>query len=548
MDIAPDGKRAASASSENVKIWSLRSGRELKTLDHRGDPPHDIKFSPDGGLLVLRAEVFKVWETETWGIVTEFNGGDYRGDFAFTFDRRLIAVISEDLGCLTVWDLESPKEPQILKGTDAVRTLVLTPDDEALVTLLTRDPNPRVWNIKTGELLVTMAGHKGEGTCMEESHGWVSAVAVTPDGRRAVVVSYEGSIGIWDLSTGVELSTLKPTEERITALAVAAGEERLICGCSDHTAIVMSLKNSHEFFSLEGHEAIISSVAVTSDGRLAVTGSQDQTVRIWDLVMGKSLRTLKCPCEVWDVALSPDDQTVFSVCDDGAIRAWDMVSGELMHTFRGHSDCVEALAVSPDGKRLVSGSEDDSLSIWDLRTGKKPLVLRTSTVKTIVITRDGQRAITGSSDGAIRFWDLEEGREIPPPEALGRPEMIIVPASSGEPATVAYFDNEWKLRKGNDVKTIWPSLPSGLGKIVGEFEHRALEPGGRWLFTSLRDKITLWDVHTREQLASFSVGSEVESLATSPDGKSIIVGTNSGRVHLLRSAGIANSYLPELFP
>jgi hypothetical protein len=110
-------------------------------------------------------------------------------------------------------------------------------------------------------------------------------------------------------------------------------------------------------------------VAVTPDGRYAVSGSVDQTLRLWDLESGHTLRILEGHTNrVYAVAVAPDGRRAVSGSADQTLRLWDLESGQTIRTLEGHAGAVTAVAVTPDGRCAVSGSWDETLRLWDLQS------------------------------------------------------------------------------------------------------------------------------------------------------------------------------------
>ena len=178
---------------------------------------------------------------------------------------------------------------------------------------------------------------------------------------------------------------------------------------------------------LSGHADAVLSVAVTPDGRRAVSGSYDRTLRVWDistplnasLESGAEERVLRGhERTVNAVAVTPDGRRAVSASDDHTLRVWDLQSGAEERVLRGHERTVNAVAVTPDGRRAVSASYDDTLRVWDLQSGAEERVLTghadywVTDWVLVAVTPDGRRAVSASDDHTLCVWDLESGEEL----------------------------------------------------------------------------------------------------------------------------------------
>ncbi|MBD2207657.1 hypothetical protein H6G15_34920, partial [Calothrix sp. FACHB-168] len=167
--------------------------------------------------------------------------------------------------------------------------------------------------------------------------------------------------------------------------------------------------------TLSGHSDSVRAIAVTADGQRVISGSSDNTLKIWNLQTGAKLFTLKGhSSSVNAIAVTADGQRVISASDDKTLKVWNLQTGAELFTLKGHSNWVRAIAVTADGQRVISASDDNTLKIWNLQTGAKLFTLKghSSSVNAIAVTADGQRVISASDDKTLKVWNLQTGAEL----------------------------------------------------------------------------------------------------------------------------------------
>ncbi|NET73934.1 MAG: WD40 repeat domain-containing protein, partial [Sphaerospermopsis sp. SIO1G2] len=213
---------------------------------------------------------------------------------------------------------------------------------------------------------------------------------------------------------GKLLRTLSGHDGWVNTVAVTADGELVISGSSDQTVKVWNLKTKEEMFTLSGHDGWVNTVAVTADGELVISGSSDQTIKVWNLNTEEEPLTLSGHSRpVQAVAVTADGELVISGSRDQTIKVWSLNTKEEL-TLRGHSRPVQAVAVTADGKRVISGSWDKTVKVWNLNTGEEILTLcgHSEGVQAVAVTVDGERVISGSRDKTVKVWNLNTGEEI----------------------------------------------------------------------------------------------------------------------------------------
>jgi len=317
-----------------------------------------------------------------------------------------------------------------------------------------------------------------------------------------------------------------------------------------------------------GHSDFIRSVAFSPDGKTLASGSNDRTIKLWDVESAKELRTLVGHSdEVRSVVFSPDGNTLASGSEDGTIKLWKVESGKEIRTLAGHSSSVRSVAFAPDGKTVASGSFDKTIKLWAVATGK---VLATffagqfSEIKEIAFSPDG-KTIASVGDKAVQLWDIEKRQLL---RTFAGPSYVESIAFSPDGKTIASgaADNTvklWDVQGGGELRTITTQthLPkvgfsplvrsvafSRDGKVLatagdlsvklwdvqGGNEMRVLtgysdspdtvafSPDGTILASASYGKIRLWDVHSGKEIRTLSgQGNWVLAVAFSPDGKTV---------------------------
>jgi WD40 repeat protein/tRNA A-37 threonylcarbamoyl transferase component Bud32 len=267
-------------------------------------------------------------------------------------------------------------------------------------------------------------------------------------------------------------------------------------------------------------------------GSILASGSDDHTVKIWDLNSRQKIRTLKGHSGwVYSVAISPNAQTVVSGSNDKTIKIWDINTGKEIRALTGHRGLISAVAISPDSAAIASASYDKTIKIWDINTGKviRTLTGHTGEVLAVAISPDGEKIVSGSADRTIKIWQFQTGKEI-----------FSIPAHTSDVNALDIGANGQKLLSSSDDKTVklWNV---NTGKAIRTFEGHtadvnaiAFSPNGEYMASGSDDRtVKLWRIHTGEAIRTFTGHSaEVFTVAFSPDGKTLVSGSKDRTIKI----------------
>jgi WD40 repeat protein len=193
-------------------------------------------------------------------------------------------------------------------------------------------------------------------------------VAFSPDGRFLLTGSWDSTARLWDAATGQQLRSFKVPPAWVTSAAFSPDGHFVVTGSNDGIARLWDAatgKNVHSFDAHIGASPNIPvHVAYSPDGHFLLTGSDDltgsgnQTLRLWDPVTGQKLRSFEGYAAGTDhtVVFSPDSRYILaSSWGDETARLWDRVTGQELRSFKGHTSAAGPLAISSDGRYLLVG-------------------------------------------------------------------------------------------------------------------------------------------------------------------------------------------------
>jgi WD40 repeat protein len=383
---SPDGKLAASGSiTHAVKLWSLATGEMVRSFAGQTGPVGALALSPDGHSLLAgsvdgydfnqkrsKENRLRLWDVDMGTLTHTFAGHrSLISAVAFSPDgRTVLSGAKSGFGSsladntLRLWDLATTRLVRTLEGHDFGVTSAVFAADGSLVSV-GADHKLKHWDVASGKLL-----RIGE---IPNRRWSPRSVAISPDGANVATSSgFAGTYGdqdalrIWELNTGKLLRTFVTPSGIGRGLAYFPDGRGILLGTSlAHSLQLLDLTTGKTKFTgssrwgtsvVFARDSSITSMVLSRDGRTALSGSTDRTVKLWDTDTGGLLRTFKGHAsEVSSVVMFPDDRAVISGSRDGTIRLWSLSDGrELLRLLAGGEDGW--LAITPDGFFNASSS------------------------------------------------------------------------------------------------------------------------------------------------------------------------------------------------
>jgi WD40 repeat protein len=504
-------------------------------------------FTPDGQQLISAADdkVIRVWDLQAGKTVRTIRGQVGPGFEGTTYamalspDSRWLAVggwmhreCEGRCGEIRLYDFATGQLTALLKGhINTVFSLAFSPDGKHLVSG-SFDRTAIIWDVNDHRLLYRLAGHTG----------LLQGVAFTPDGERVITASEDTTLKLWSVSDGRELATLAGHSDKVRSMAVSSLDGLIASGSRNGEIRLWDSRTGRFVRTLANQGVEVGALSFSADGKLLVAGNGAQ--------------------------IGPFP-----------LRVWDVATGRIITTYTGHTNTVFAATVAPDGLHVATGGSAGDIQLWDLKTGETQQVLAGIGAPTVAVgfSGDGQQIGWGtkwkmgwtSNDRGDLDWEMHlPGQRT----GLGRPEPLGGENAKGfVRARASYGPYQLIHRKGgpygydeaildivkngqtqksiergaaegydhraysfapdgmtfvsggaNGVMTAYDGQGNRRGNYVG---HEGLvwalapSPDGRLLLSGGGDQtIRLWNLATRELIASLFRGSDGEWVMWIPQG------------------------------
>ncbi|KAK3271939.1 hypothetical protein CYMTET_19738 [Cymbomonas tetramitiformis] len=342
-----------------------------------------------------------------------------------------------------------------------------------------------------------------------------SALGAPPPGRLLYRISQD-----WP----AELSLLRH-QDTVISLDFSKDGKLILTGCNDNVLRLWDVPTGILQTELEGHEDVVSCCKFSPDGSMAASGSWDCTIKLWDLLSGVRFQEISCSSGwILSLAFSADGTKLFTGSDDSVAQMWDLATGKVQVIYDGHQDRITSVAITSDTRILATGSWDCTVRLWDVASGRERAQLKghTAWVSNVAFSPDDSLLVSGGHDNLIRVWDVLHARQLQ--EMQGHGDNVLGVSWSPDGKTVASGSHDATVR-------LWDI---GSGQQLAELQGHSdmitsvvFHPEGHSVASGSDDgTVRMWDVFAMQQRTKLqSHGVEVTAVAFTADGTRVASGS-----------------------
>jgi len=460
---SPDGQHLASsglsnndAEGDTAMIWDLSSNKNTIELIEQPYLPLHVEYLPDGQRLVHAGfDGRVVIRNSTDGrLIRTYEGHKNNVNFTSTSPDGKRIVSGSVAGTMRIWDIDSGYDLMILKGhTGSVSHAEFSPNGERIVSS-SEDGTIKIWNALDDPSLLIL---QHAPIAPAKYAPIVTAIDFSPNNRWLAAGDWGRKVRIWDVVHGKLVQTFSGHNGRILSVSFSSDGKRIATSGNDGTIKVWDPSSGRVLLIVDEFAESGHLVVYTDDQRL-VSGGSDGIIRIWDGETGQLTLTIPGHSnKINDIAVSPDGRTIGSIYEDGTIKLSDSATGHEIYARKAYDRDGRSIAFSPDGEHFASGGSDSTiLKVSRVASGQELFRIEGKFRQGIAYSPDGKRlAYGGGLRGELHIIDAMSGEEFLVMQRRGVFINDVAFSSDGKRIASCGFNRKvivWQIASEHEVK------------------------------------------------------------------------------------------------
>ncbi|CAL1279539.1 unnamed protein product [Larinioides sclopetarius] len=419
LHITPSGRWLISGSKDSeIIIWEMETGNMAHKFSHHTSGVQCLTTIHSEALIISGSDsgVVVVSRLDSGQVIHKLE--NHRGvisSVSVNSGDDIFASASTDR-CVCIWSLEDFSLLNTIHLSSPITHMDISWDSTFLLLACT-DHSVHVRSLTTGSDVHCLYGHQAA----------VTSLCFARDNCRCAVGCKDGKIYLFDIHSAKLLQTLSGHSDPVTSMQ-AQDNDRFLITSGGNKIVVWNFFCKKEMFvpksrsrKEDKHQEPVTCVAVSRDGSLAVSGSRDRIVKVWQLNSGELHASLKGhTASITCVAFSPNGLFAVSGSDDATLKVWGLTLGLIVSTFQEHQSKVTAVAVTSDSRRVLSVDSMSQHRLWQADTGTQ-LVVCAKPSTNVAVHANMVFAVGGKNDCSLKFWpvtDMESEKSVSHSDAI----------------------------------------------------------------------------------------------------------------------------------
>ena len=419
---------------------------------------------------------------------------------------------------ITILDIITKEVKNKWQGhNNLISSVAFSPDDKKIVTA-SYDGTIKIWDVETGEELITS----------EKVGESLTSANFSPDGKYVISSFYDGTISIWDVETGKEIEKHFGHQSKVNYVNFSNDGKRLVSVSDDETIRLWNVEkfNGSNIITTNNY---LSNIDISPDRNQIVTMFDDTTLIVVNLETKDRVMTLNLQNKYWrhnPVAFSPDGKKIVANYDDYVLKIYDVESGEVLDTLIGHDYDAYSASFNPDGSKVACVLMNSRFGVWN-EDGIDTVINRYQSLSDAIYSPDGKNILLASTNSNIDVLDSDTYEYLFSLKGHKNSVNTISFSPDGKNLVSGASDNMvkiWDYDRADEQMT-----------LIGHTDPILCvrySPDGKYIVSSSNDKtIRIWNAETGECIYIIEGHTEGVSFADFTfDGNHIVSASKDGTI------------------